>query len=455
MSCFHKFFVGAAGVVRGGFISRKTARPLGRIAASAVLAAAALALNCGDKPAVPVGPNDAAYGAVAINWRVNDPAPGLGLAKTAAVSETKPAKIVIKISGAGFDTITVERAVSSTGSSTIDTVPKIPAGAARRISIYAADKNGATTHVDSLETRTVNVAANVVTTVRATLIPAAGSIYLLLNGLPAAIDSIWASFKRADGTVIAESRVKKSTRNNICLDAIPHLATGTLRVDLADASGCQLYSAVQTLTFNARGDNNITLQFTTAEGSAGISVDLRAPGVTIAAYDFSNPAATEYGELVITEIMYKADNNNYIELYNPSNTALYIDTLITDVDGTTCKFTQISIASKAFFVIGRQNMDNADIWPSSPYSFPLGAGSNWISVKRKNGAVIDRVVLAGADAALGWPSMPPSAYKSIELSADKYSAAENNYAKNWRVTTAGMFNTILSFYGTPRTGADF
>jgi hypothetical protein len=207
------------------------------------------------------------------------------------------------------------------------------------------------------------------------------------------------------------------------------------------------------LTFSARGDNKIDLQFRTPDGAAGINIDLRTSGVTIGAYDFSNKGATtESGELVVTEIMWNAVDYNYIELHNPADAAFYADTLIIDVDDLTYRYLNVNIAAKSFITIGRKSAAYIDIYTPNLYIY---SSSNWISVKRKNGAVIDRVILAGGNNALGWPTVPTSAKKSIELARDKYNANDNNYGKNWRVTTANMIDGSQSLYGTPKTGADF
>jgi hypothetical protein len=80
--------------------------------------------------------------------------------------------------------------------------------------------------------------------------PAAGSIYLLLNGLPNTIDSVWATFKRTNGTTVAESRVKKGLGAgfvSLNLDNIPHNTAGTLRVDMVSAAREYLYTATKEL----------------------------------------------------------------------------------------------------------------------------------------------------------------------------------------------------------------
>jgi len=147
---------------------------------------------------------------------------------------------------------------------------------------------------------------------------------------------------------------------------------------MVNASKEYLYTAAKELTFNARGNNNIDLQFRTPEGAAGITVDLRTAGVTIGAYDFSaNGSITETGELVITEIMWNAAEYNYIELHNPGNTAVSLDTLITDIDGVTHKFPKVNVAAKGFYVISRKVIERADVYPTSPNYLPLSASKDF------------------------------------------------------------------------------
>jgi hypothetical protein len=73
---------------------------------------------------------------------------------------------------------------------------------------------------------------------------------------------------------------------------------------------------------------------------------------------------------------------------------------------------------------------------------------NWITVKHANGTIIDRVIFATGSFSgnVGWPTL--TGRRSIELMRDKYDAVENNYGKNWRVTTGGMVEGT-NLYGTP------
>jgi len=251
---------------------------------------------------------------------------------------------------------------------------------------------------------------------------------LLFTGLSTSVDSVRATFTSNDGTLIAESRVKRASKTYMSLDNTPHNTTGIPRVEIVSASGEILYLATKELAYNARGDNNIDLRIMTPDGAMEIFIDLRVAGVTMGAFDFSafeSAAATESGELIVTEILWNASNDNDIELHNPTNSARFFDTLITDIDGTVRRFTDIEIAAKGFLVIGRQPSEYADIYTTTTSGLPITTTGNGITITRKDDTVIDRVICTGSNSTLGWPSV--SGKRSIELMKDKYNAAQTPY----------------------------
>jgi len=270
---YHRItIVGGAGNPGVGGIFLSTVNRAGRIAAVAALLAATTLLfsSCG-RDGNPAGNTDAdKYGSIAIRANVGGDNQ-LWLSKTSAALKTEPpTKLIIQVTASDFDTIRVESVINPNQPSIIDTVAKIPPGKNRRVNIRAVDKNGATTHIDSVETRTVEIVKNTVTPVHAILLPAKGSIYLMFNDLPPTVDSVWATFKKSDGSLVASNRVGAAIKGYISLDNIPHLTTGTLQVDIVSYTGEILYIATKEHTFNARGDNNIDLHFNTVGGSVTV-----------------------------------------------------------------------------------------------------------------------------------------------------------------------------------------
>jgi len=261
----------------------------------------------------------------------------LGFNAIGNAQETKPTKLVVQITGTGFETIKVEHPVDFARPLVVDTVTKIPVGNNRRVSIWAVDKNGVTTHIDTLESRKADIGAGTAAPVYATLIPATGSIYLLFTGLSTSVDSVRATFTKTDRTLVAKSHVKRASKTYMSLDNIPHNTTGLLRVEIVAATEEVLYVTSKELTFNARGNSNIDLRFMTPDGTVR-----RFAAVEIAAK----------GYLVIGR-----QPSEYVDIYPPTTSGLPITTI----------GNWITIASKDGTVIDRiicTGSNNALGWPS-------------------------------------------------------------------------------------------
>ena len=411
----------------------------------AVIIPLALALFCGRDSNNPAAAQE--NGMLEIRARVVNKA----LAKSGAAAATVADSLVVEISADDMKTLTIKRKLDFTRPSVGDTLTEIPPGKNRRVVIWAIDKKGATTYIDSVEKRgTINIEKAVVTSILAALIPAAGSIYLQFLGLESKVDVVYANFTALDGTLIAESTVKRASKTFMSIDNIPHLTTGVLRVAIIE-SGDSTQIATDTLEFNARADNFINLQFIKNTGMAKVEVDMYTSGVTTGSYYFgkeTESVVVETGELVITEIMWGAVNDNYIELYNPRAEAVFFEVLTTDIDGTTVRdFADVTVAANSYLVIGRQNLPYVDIYPPTTGGLPITSTGNWITVKRgTRGPVIDRVICAGSNGITGWP--PVSGKRSIELARDKYNVTDNNYGKNWSAASE-FINEESPYYGTP------
>jgi len=405
-----------------------------------------------------IGPEE--FGSIEIRVRVVNSPPGLykgaELSGVDVIAATVADKIVIEVSGDDLSPVRIESGrLDLSRPSLVETVSKVPVGKNRRVVIWAVDRNGGTTHIDSVEYRTVNIEAGTVTPVVATLIPAAGSIYLQFGGLTTAVSSVHAVFTTLDGTVIAESVAGRADRTFMSLDNIPHETVGILWIGIIAVGGDTTHIATREVTFNARGDNIIDLHFMENSGMLGLDVTMYTPGVTIGSYNFRNSAANpesaivETGELIITEIMWNVSNDNYIELYNPSDEAVFFETLTTDIDGTVRDFENVTVGPNAYLVIGRREMPHVNLFTPTTGGLPITTTGNWITVRRgRNGPIIDRVICAGNNGALGWPALSSTNNRSIELDRDKYCVIQNNYGKNWKVAAEPIAGTANQ-YGTP------
>jgi hypothetical protein len=419
-----------------------------------ILLALALSAAC-VKNSNPVDPDDLKYGMIEIRARLVAPPLGKS-AESRGMAATVPEKLVIEISGDDLAPVRVERKVDFSRPTVRDTAKNVPVGKNRRVEIWAVSKNGVKTHIDSVESRSVTIEAAVVAPVYAALIPAAGSIYLQFTGTETTVARVHASFTSLGGdTLFAENTVTRQSKTFLSLDNIPHLATGILRVAIITTDGDTSMVASRELTFDARANNTVDLQFIANSGMLGAEIVLYASGVTTGSYDFKTleSAVVETGELIITEIMWSAGNENYIELYNPGNTAVFFDTLTTVIDvsmgsgGAVRDFMRVTIAPKSYFVIGRSELPYADVYTPTTAGLPLAGTGNWIAVKRgRNGPVADRVISAGTNSATGWP--PVSGTRSVELSRDKYNAADNNFGNHWSASTQPI-TPGSERYGTP------
>jgi hypothetical protein len=416
--------------------------------ASVLTAVLALPLSCTKSS----NPSQAeSYGVIEIRARVVN----LPLAKQAGVdgvAATAADRLIIEVSSSDLAPVRFESGrLDLTRPSLNETISRVPVGRNRRVAVWAVDRSGNTvTHIDSLESRTVNIEAGVVTPVFATLIPAAGSIYLQFAGLSTAVHSVSANFTSHDEAFVVENTVRRDARTFMSLDNIPHLTSGILTVGIIATNGDTTHIATRELTFNARGDNSIDLQFFENSGMIGIDVAIFIPGVTVGSYNFNNGESTivETGELIITEIMWNVSNDNYIELYNPSDEPAFFETLTTDIDGTIRDFENVSVGPNAYLVIGRREMPHVDIFPPTTGGLPISTTGNWITVRRgRSGPILDRVICAGNNGALGWPTLSSTNNRSIELARDKYCVIENNFGKNWQAAEEPIPGT--NQFGTP------
>jgi hypothetical protein len=408
----------------------------------------ALALFCGKGSNNPAAVQE--NGMLEIRARVVNKA----LAKSGATAATTADSLVVEISADDMKTLTIKRKLDLSRPSVSDTLAEIPPGKNRKVSIWAIDKKGVTTLIDSSENRsTVNIEKAVVTPILATLIPAVGSTYLQFIGLTTAVSTVNVSFTTLnDGTLITETTAKRAEKMFLSLDNIPHDITGILRVAIIAVNGDTTFVANDILTFNARVDNTINLQFQAYSGMIEADVTIYVSGVTTGSYNFGTgkekeSTVVETGELIITEIMWNASNDNYIELYNPKTEAVFFEVLTTDIDGTMCDFADVTVAASGYFVIGRQKLPYVNVNTPAVGGLPITSTGNWITVRRgRSGPVIDRVICASSNHATGWP--PVSGKRSIELSKDKYNVTDNNYGKNWRAVSE-YISEESNQYGTP------
>jgi hypothetical protein len=330
---------------------------------------------------------------------------------------------------------------------TIDTLSGVPVGSGRRIAVMTVNTAGEVIHKDSAGVHTVKVEPNVLTVLSVALVPLKGSVYVQLAGIPTSVDSLVASFTESNGTTYRTS-VVRSPKVYLSLDGISHGSKGTLVVAGITVAGDTLYKASKECTIDARSGMTIQLTFNGSPGGLSITGTLQLPGATIATGSMGSApvAETERGDLIITEIMYAANDSEYIEVYNPQEQKLVFDSLIIDIDGTKRLFTDIAVESKQYYVFGRSLLPWVDIAHSVKSALDLSSNGNWITIIAENGSVIDQVVFTGGSNDLEWPQV--SGKQSIGLKADSYECAANNFGRNWVAALQGIDGTITQ-KGTP------
>ncbi len=396
-------------------------------------------ISCGSTPA---GVSSPARSDVEIQVQLVN-----ALGKTAGRLKTEFDSLVVEVDGPDIEPMRFASAIDPAQLFFIDTLPQIPTGPDRQIRITTINRNGDVIHADSSGLRTIRVDPNVITIVQVVLVPVRGSIYLQIGGVPTAVDSICAVFTADDGRQWNVS-VPRSPKVYASIDGIPHNTHGTLVVAGVTAIGDTLYRAEAVVKVNALATNGVQLSFQTTPGGVALSGSVQLPGAMVVSGSMGTMpvAKEERGDLLITEIMYAANDSEYIEVYNPGNDAAVFDSVYLDIDGTRRLFTSVTIAARSYFVFGRKQLPWVDANHSVSSALDLSSNGNWISLLSKDGSVIDQVVFTGGSNDLEWPRI--SGKRSICLADNSYSSDGNNFGRNW-ITASTVIEGAAGQMGTP------
>lgn len=361
--------------------------------------------NCGRSPSEPIWSE---CGSIKINAIITE-----NLKKVSAAAATSFENMVVEIYGFGMDTLRFNRKISDNPMIINDTFNGIPAGVNREVKIYTTDNSGLKVHIDSVDKRIVRIEKNEVTPINATLIPAAGSIYMQLANVSTDIDSLFLVFVSAERTW--EKRLKRNLKVNISLDNIPDGTEGTIHFTAVNSAGDTLYHASKNISFNARESSELKIDFDLLPVSVAMNIKLENPGVTLITINMADLYNSgESGELIITEIMYNApDSSKYIKVYNPSGADVTIDTLIIEVDKSKKEIESVTINARDY----------------SKMKLGLVKNGSLITLRAKDSTIFDRVNYIGTTNALEWPE---AAYeKAICLDSASYDVTKNNFGRNW------------------------
>ena len=324
-----------------------------------------------------------------------------GLAKSLATLATTCDSLIVEVSGTDITTLRFSKPFDLARPVHSDTLAGIPTGTDRAIKVYTIDRSGTVVHTDTVDHRGLKIDPSAAAQLNVTLVPAMGSIYVQLENIPTRVDSVFAKFT-ADDKRVWSAQAKRSTKLFMSLDKIPSKTHGMLTVAALDSAKDTLYVASKELTFDASAMGNIALDFSSTPGQFAFDLAVVLPGVTSASGNMGQPepSAVESGELVVTEIMYAANDSEYIEVFNPKDTDRVYDTLCLDIDGTYRLFTNITIPAQRAFVFGRRLLPWCDVAHPVTTALDLSSTGNWITLRTKKGQVIDRVAFTGGTNAL-------------------------------------------------------
>ena len=261
--------------------------------------------------------------------------------------ETTWSKLVAQISASDMGTIHDTLDIISGQSFYSFTIEKIPAGDDRLVECWTIDDESDTIH--GVKGATVKIEPAKTEVVPLALSPIKGSIYAVLTDIPTIIDSVAFSFTTPDTTW--KVKAEREPKLNMCLDKISYGTTGTLSIVGYDTLNDTVASwEMENFTFDT--SNTIIEASFISVGKIVIQVTIHMPGVTIiiGIMDTTDSIGDERGGLIITEIMYDANDSEYVELYNPADT-IFDDTIILQKDIGTFRFFHVVIPPKEFYVI--------------------------------------------------------------------------------------------------------
>lgn len=379
------------------------------------------------------------YGTLEIRTRIVE----RNLQKASVIQKTVAESLVVQVVLPNGSPIRYTRELDLTEPFFSDTIQSIPSGTNYPVKIWTVDKSGDTIHIDSVTDRTISIPNGKTTLVRALLIPASGSLYFQIGNIPTTVDSVIATFTTSDRTW--RTGVKRKPKLFLHIDNIPHKSDGDLKVFGIDTEGDTLYTAITPIMFNALTQQSVQLHFTRTK--LILDIGLQAPGITVCSGTMESPehTITEQGGLLITEIMYAANDSEYIEIYNVADTVVSFDTFFIEIDGRYRLFTDIQIPAHDYLVFGREKLPWVDITHSTQSALDLTTTGNWITLRGKDSTIIDRVIHPGENDDLEWPTF--SGKCAIELNRAVYNVEKNNYGSNWHAATE-----VISFTeqrGTP------
>jgi hypothetical protein len=329
----------------------------------------------------------------------------------------------------------------------------VPAGKSRFVEVWTKNSKNLVIHTSA--GKKIDLASGEIKTMDFALLPKRGSIYVNIANIPVSIGSdtialVYASFVFNEQTL--SDSMKRAKNAFLTIDNVPDGSSGTLFIVGIGKSNDTLYRCDLPLTFFASRDTAFSAK--AAKVTTGVSMNIAAalPAATVisASMDSRKTDDVEKGPCIITEIMYTANDSEYVEIYNTLEKDSTFDTLILDIDGTFRYFPSIFIKSKGFFIFGRKNLPwvNATHPVSSALDL-LSGGGNTIVLRTKDSSAMDRVSYLGGANNQEWPNFS-SVKKSIILDSLISDPTYNNFGKNWLIAQT-LINQVDPNFASPAT----
>jgi len=171
------------------------------------------------------------------------------------------------------------------------------------------------------------------------------------------------------------------------------------------------------------------------------------------------PVASESGELIVNEINYNAassfDPGDWIEIYNPSTSAINIASWYLRDDDNAHKFTfptGTTIAGNGYLVVCRDHASFISRFPTitnsiGDMSFGLSSGGDAVRLYKSTGITVDSVAFGASSP---WPTTPNGGGPTLELSNP---TLDNTLAASWVASlghgTPGKINSGLALSTEP------
>jgi hypothetical protein len=371
------------------------------------------------------------------------------LAKTAQSQATVWDSCVIRISAGDMDTMLMAFKFGPQDPYVSISLDNVPAGKKRSVEVFTKTKSNVIIHVGANQTVDISAAEKKVLEFK--LVPVRGSLYLDRTNIPTTVKRVCATF---NGDTACEDR---ATKLYLSIDNVPDKTSDSLIIQGSDSVGTVIYHSSLWLAFSAVHDTSLATLFGHVSTSVSMSLTTQAPGATVVSGFVGNTrtVAAETGRLIISEIMYNANDSEYVEFYNPAE-SVYADSLILELDGVVRSLGIVSIQPKGFFVVGRRSLPWADTYPSLSSALDLSSSGNWISLRSRAGGdtVMDWVAFCGGSNNQEWPNLG-TAKKSIVLDSLIADPTYNNYGRNWtnaQTLISQLYPSVSTGqYGTPKS----